>query len=142
MLGATGSSLPQQQQQPQLTPVVPVSDSVLDLVADLHLFEQQMVMLQRRVQQLAVNRSSAGRLATSWPEAQQQQGKHPASPRTKDSWAHMLLPDLAAARESSSREFTRCAGRLSVPGLLKPRPATPDKETERQQPEVSQPQPY
>lgn len=38
MLGATGNFLPQQ----QLFPGAPVSDSVLDLVADLKLFEQQL----------------------------------------------------------------------------------------------------
>lgn len=133
-LGATGSF----QQKPHI-PDAAVGDSVLDLVADLQLFEQQLAVIRRRARVLAGNPAPSGRQLPSRPEAQQQQlqqqKEYPAIPSTDVSWTQLLLPGLAAS-DGSSRGVKRCAGQLSVPGS-EPRPAKPNKATKRQQAEVS-----
>jgi hypothetical protein len=111
-----------------------------NLFENLLLVEQQVAMLRSHVQRRVAYEASAGQLhslpASQQQQQQQQQQAHdPAMPSTEaSSAADLQLPDPAAAGSSSSSSKTKqCAGRLSVPG----RPPTPDKETERQQAEVS-----
>jgi hypothetical protein len=136
----------QEQQQPTI-PDAATSDLLAHVLGEMPQGVQTMAMctlLIQKVKDVQAAAAPAQLPVSSWQEATQQhqqylqqQGQPPVTIPVSTE-VPKLLPAAGSigSSSSSSMELKWCAGRVSAAGSS-PTPPTPDKETERQQAEVS-----